>query len=87
MLFREVLFDFLVLESFDFLVVFNNLTFGVIGYGRLGSLYSDYCLAFGSEVIVYDPYKKTRDISNFTDLDGLRQKGLHQYSVEVFVIS
>ncbi|MBT6170440.1 MAG: hydroxyacid dehydrogenase [Flavobacteriaceae bacterium] len=35
----------------------SNLTFGVIGYGRLGSLYSDYCLAFGSKVIVYDPYK------------------------------
>lgn len=36
---------------------------------------------------VYDPYKKTRDISNFTDLEGLRQKGLHTYNVEVFVIS
>lgn len=35
----------------------NCLTVGVIGYGRLGSMYSQYCLAFGSRVLVYDPYK------------------------------
>ncbi|NQU31746.1 MAG: hydroxyacid dehydrogenase [Bacteroidetes bacterium] len=36
----------------------DGLTIGVVGYGRLGSLYSKYCLAFGSKVKVYDPYKK-----------------------------
>lgn len=36
---------------------------------------------------IYDPFNKTRDISNFKDLTGLRQKGAHQYAVEVFVIS
>lgn len=35
----------------------NCLTVGVIGYGRLGSLYAGYCKAFGSRVMVYDPYK------------------------------
>jgi D-3-phosphoglycerate dehydrogenase / 2-oxoglutarate reductase len=39
----------------------NYLTVGVIGYGRLGSLYSRYCRAFDSRVLVYDPYKKVND--------------------------
>ncbi|WP_295199527.1 hypothetical protein [uncultured Chryseobacterium sp.] len=34
---------------------------------------------------VYDPYKKTRDISNFNDLNGNRKKGEHQFDVEVIV--
>lgn len=36
----------------------NCLTVGVIGYGRLGTMYADYCRAFGSRVLVFDPYKK-----------------------------
>ena len=39
----------------------NCLTIGVIGYGRLGAMYSHYCKAFGSRVIVYDPYKTIDD--------------------------
>ena len=35
----------------------DGLTIGVIGFGRLGSLYADYCIAFGSKVLAYDPYK------------------------------
>jgi D-3-phosphoglycerate dehydrogenase len=35
----------------------NCLTIGVIGYGRLGTMYSRYCQAVGSRVLVYDPYK------------------------------
>lgn len=35
----------------------NCLTIGVVGYGRLGSMYSHYCQAFDSRVLVYDPYK------------------------------
>lgn len=34
---------------------------------------------------VYDPYKKTRDISNFYDLNGERTKGEHNFNVEVIV--
>jgi phosphoglycerate dehydrogenase-like enzyme len=39
----------------------NCLTIGVIGYGRLGSMYSRYCKAFDSRVLVYDPYKKVTE--------------------------
>ena len=35
----------------------DHLTVGVIGYGRLGGLYSGYCQAFGCRVLVHDPYK------------------------------
>ena len=44
----------------------NCLTIGVIGYGRLGSMYAHYCKAFNSRVLVYDPYKTV-------DQDGLEQ--------------
>ena len=36
----------------------NYLTIGVVGYGRLGSLYAKYCKAFEAKVLVFDPYKK-----------------------------
>jgi phosphoglycerate dehydrogenase-like enzyme len=36
----------------------NCLTVGVIGYGRLGSMYAHYCSSFGANVLVFDPYKK-----------------------------
>ena len=39
----------------------NCLTVGVIGYGRLGTMYANYCKAFGSRVLVYDPYKKVEN--------------------------
>jgi D-3-phosphoglycerate dehydrogenase len=35
----------------------NALTFGVVGYGRLGKMYANYCKAFGAKVVAYDPYK------------------------------
>lgn len=44
----------------------NCLTIGVIGYGRLGAMYSRYCRAFGSRILVYDPYKTV-------DREGLEQ--------------
>ena len=46
----------------------NCLTIGVIGYGRLGSMYAKYCQAFGSRVLVFDPYKTV-------DKEGLKQVG------------
>jgi D-3-phosphoglycerate dehydrogenase len=39
----------------------NCLTIGVIGYGRLGQMYAGYCKAFGSRVVVYDPYETVED--------------------------
>lgn len=46
----------------------NCLTIGVIGYGRLGSMYAGYCQAFGSRVLVFDPYKTVNK-------EGLEQVG------------
>lgn len=40
--------------------MFSKLKIGIIGYGRLGRYYAKYCLAFGAEVFVYDPYVKIR---------------------------
>lgn len=44
----------------------NCLTVGVVGYGRLGSMYAGYCKAFGARVQIFDPYKMVAD-------DGLEQ--------------
>ena len=54
----------------------DGLTIGVIGYGRLGALYANYCLALGSRVIVYDPYAKVDsvNIEQVNDVDLLLQK-------------
>jgi len=51
----------------------NCLTVGVIGYGRLGSLYAKYCKAFDARILVYDPYKKADDpyIEQLDDLDSV----------------
>lgn len=51
----------------------NCLTIGVIGYGRLGSMYSHYCKAFDSRVLVYDPYKKVEreDLEQVDELSVL----------------
>lgn len=34
----------------------NGKTFGIIGFGRLGSMVARYALAFGMRVLAYDPY-------------------------------
>lgn len=54
----------------------NSLTIGTIGYGRLGGMYAKYCKAFGSKVLVYDPYKKVEDkvINQVDSLNYLLQK-------------
>ena len=36
----------------------NNLNILVIGFGRLGKKFANYCKAFDSKVFVYDPYEK-----------------------------
>ena len=58
----------------------NHLTMGVVGYGRLGSLFAGYCLAFKSRVLVYDPYKEVHD-------PALRQVELDELLRESDVIS
>jgi hypothetical protein len=35
---------------------------------------------------VYDPFKKTKDLSNFNDLNGERKKGNHSFDVELIVV-
>lgn len=39
----------------------KNLKVLVIGYGRLGKIYSKYTLAFGCDVYVYDPHVKIKN--------------------------
>ena len=52
----------------------NELSIGIVGYGRLGKIYANYCLAFNSKVYVYDPFikkinnKKINHVSNINDL-------------------
>ncbi|PPR48320.1 MAG: Hydroxypyruvate reductase [Alphaproteobacteria bacterium MarineAlpha5_Bin8] len=41
----------------------DHLTIGIIGYGRLGKLYSKYIKAFKSKILVYDPYKSINSSS------------------------
>ena len=36
-------------------------TIGIIGYGRLGKMMTDYCYAFGMNTLPYDPYKFNAD--------------------------
>ena len=36
-------------------------TIGIIGYGRLGKMMTDYCYAFGMNTLPYDPYKFDAD--------------------------
>lgn len=48
----------------------DALTIGVIGYGRLGSIYCDYCKAFGSRLMVFDPYKEV-DEKNIEQVDNI----------------
>jgi phosphoglycerate dehydrogenase-like enzyme len=57
----------------------NALTVGVLGYGRLGSMYCHYCQAFESRILVYDPYKtiaqegleQVRDLSELLSVSDI----------------
>lgn len=55
---------------------FRNLTIGVIGFGRLGTFFSNYCDAFGAKVLVFDPYKDVVHprIEEVDSLDELANK-------------
>ncbi len=50
----------------------DHLTIGVVGYGRLGGMFSRYCRAFGARVLVVDPYKRVEEPGiEQTDLETL----------------
>ena len=42
----------------------NQLTIGIIGYGRLGKKYANYCKSLSNSVFFFDPYIKTRSKKN-----------------------
>lgn len=48
----------------------NQLKVGVIGYGRLGKLYANYCSSMGAEVFVFDPFIEIKNskINKINDL-------------------
>lgn len=51
----------------------NSLTIGVVGYGRLGKIYSKFCLAFGARVVAFDPLVTVNDegVEQMETLDQL----------------
>lgn len=54
----------------------KSLIVGVVGYGRLGTFFSNYCDAFGSQVVVFDPYKtvnhpRISQVGNLKDLSTI----------------
>jgi len=55
-------FDSVKAGSWDYLPFIgrqiDQLTIGVVGYGRLGRMMATYCEAFGAKVVVCDPYIK-----------------------------
>ena len=54
----------------------NALKIGVIGYGRLGKMYSKFCKAFDAKVICCDPFKQSEiladgyECQNISDIFG-----------------
>ena len=44
---------------------------GIVGYGRLGQMMTQYCKAFGAEVLVYDPYVQAPWTGNIVTLKHL----------------
>ena len=72
----------------------NNLKIGIIGYGRLGKKYANYCNAFDAKVYVYDPFKKIpnkynkikslKDMFKTCDIISLH---LHLYKKTKYLIS
>lgn len=54
----------------------NFMNVGIIGYGRLGKIYSKFLNAFGSKIYVFDPYKKIKNSKKIiqTNLINLLKK-------------
>ena len=49
----------------------NNLNIGIIGYGRLGKIFTKFCEPFNSNIYIYDPYVNTKDIKKFNIVESI----------------
>ena len=52
---------------------FSSLKVGVIGFGRLGKIYTKNMLGLGFKVYVFDPFVKIRKMKNVTRCTNLKQ--------------
>lgn len=46
---------------------FSQLTVGVIGFGRLGRMYANFCKALGARTVIFDPYVNRSDSHEFVE--------------------
>jgi D-3-phosphoglycerate dehydrogenase len=54
---------------------FAKLSIGVIGFGRLGKMFANYCTAFNAEVRIFDPYvQKVAPFEFVNELSDLVKK-------------
>jgi D-3-phosphoglycerate dehydrogenase / 2-oxoglutarate reductase len=61
----------------------SGLTVGIVGYGRLGTFMSNYCKAFGMNVLIYDPYKRVFDYEQVELLELLELSDVISLHVHV----
>ena len=67
---REFNFSLSGLTGFDL----HGKTVGVVGSGKIGTIFMDICKGFGMKVLAYDPYPRTIDGVSFVPLDELFEK-------------
>ncbi len=68
---RKNVWDRTLLEG----AVLKGKTFGIVGFGKIGSRVAKRAKAFGMKVIAYDPYvKKDIDYVNFVEFEELLKK-------------
>tara|TARA_A100001015_G_scaffold321079_1_gene450000 strand:+ start:63 stop:1019 length:957 start_codon:yes stop_codon:yes gene_type:complete len=60
----------------------NALKIGVVGYGRLGKMYSKFCSAFDAQVVCCDPFKQNEILA-----DGYRSQDIFQIFESCDVVS
>ena len=60
----------------------KGLTLGVLGFGRLGKIMADFCIGFGINVIVHDPYVKTFMINDTKMVKGNMNKYYNYVTIE-----
>jgi len=41
----------------------KGLSIGIVGFGRLGKIMANFCVAFGAKVFIYDPYERVPNSS------------------------
>lgn len=51
----------------------RSIVVGVVGFGRLGSMYARYIQAMGGRVIVFDPYVSDHSLRDFTRVPSLTE--------------